>query len=400
MSDIVLHMSVRNVRVHFFRTILAALGITIGVIAIASMGMLGTNMTLSVKDQLSSMGNKLVVTKYTGTSTGGSQSSSAVTAANDDNLTDIQLNDIKRIVGQSGLVYGLHQTRDVIRRGKDSWRSTIYGVDSSLLPDILPLSDGNYPSGTNSVIIGPSLVTDNNLDMGTQIIIGDVSQAHKSVRVIGIIEARGISLDLNSDRAIVMPEKAYTSLYGGENKYDQVNIALNNIDDVSMIETAINDQMNRRSQTVRIQDSSRLLTSITSTLSTLTSFVSAIAGISLLVAAISIFNIMMMSVMERIREIGVLRSIGTQKSEILRMFLYEAGIIGLIGSGIGLLLSLIIGYVFISIMVGNTNYFFTYDSLISLPYAMVIGLLICILSGIYPAWRGANMDPIEALRAD
>lgn len=243
-------------------------------------------------------------------------------------------------------------------------------------------------------------MTDNNLDIGSQIVIADLSQQHKSVRVSGIIESRGISLDLNSDRAIVMPEKAYTSLYGGENKYDQVNIALNNIDDVSMIETAINDQMNRRTQTVRVQDSSRLLTSITSTLSTLTSFVSAIAGISLLVAAISIFNIMMMSVMERIREIGVLRSIGTQKNEILRMFLYEAGIIGLIGSGIGLFFSLIIGYLFISIMVGNTNYFFTYDSLISLPYAMVIGLLICVLSGIYPAWRGANMDPIEALRAD
>ncbi|MFH0966190.1 MAG: FtsX-like permease family protein, partial [Methanobacteriota archaeon] len=116
--------------------------------------------------------------------------------------------------------------------------------------------------------------------------------------------------------------------------------------------------------------------------------------------AVSIFNIMMMSVTERIREIGVLRSIGTQKKEILRMFVYEATLIGIIGAISGMILSLIIGYVFIQIMVGSTKYFFTYDSLIQLPYAMAIGLVICIISGLYPAWRGANLDPIEALRAE
>jgi len=158
--------------------------------------------------------------------------------------------------------------------------------------------------------------------------------------------------------------------------------------------------MNRREETVRVQDSSRMVSMISSSVSTITSFATLIASISLLVAAVSIFNIMMMSVTERIREIGVLRSIGTQKKEILRMFVYEATLIGLLGAILGMILSIIMGYFFILIMVGNTKHFFTYDSLIHLPYAMGVGLIICILSGLYPAWRGAQMDPIEALRAE
>jgi len=109
---------------------------------------------------------------------------------------------------------------------------------------------------------------------------------------------------------------------------------------------------------------------------------------------------MMMSVTERIREIGILRSIGTQKREILKIFVYEAALIGILGAILGMVLSIIMGYFFILIMVGNTKYFFTYDSLIHLPYAMAVGLIICILSGVYPAWRGAQMDPIQALRAE
>jgi putative ABC transport system permease protein len=109
---------------------------------------------------------------------------------------------------------------------------------------------------------------------------------------------------------------------------------------------------------------------------------------------------MMMSVTERIREIGILRSIGTQKSEVRKMFLYEAIILGVVGSGIGAIMSLILGWLVVLIMVGSTKYFFTFQSLIYVPMAMLIGMVICIVSGVYPAWRAANLDPIEALRAD
>jgi putative ABC transport system permease protein len=107
-----------------------------------------------------------------------------------------------------------------------------------------------------------------------------------------------------------------------------------------------------------------------------------------------------MSVTERVREIGILRSIGTQKGEVLRMFIYEAVILGLVGAVIGAIMSLILGWLVVLAMVGTTEYFFTYQSLIYVPVSMAIGIAICIVSGVYPAWRAANLDPIEALRAD
>jgi putative ABC transport system permease protein len=197
-----------------------------------------------------------------------------------------------------------------------------------------------------------------------------------------------------------MAEKSYVGLFGGEGEYTQVNVIVSDISNVDATKDAIENQLNRKESAVTIQDSSRMLDSITSTVSTLTTFVMAIAGISLLVAATSIFNVMMMSVTERVREIGILRSIGTQKNEVRRMFLYEAVILGLVGAGIGAVMSVILGWLVVLVMVGTTKYFFTFQSLIYVPMAMAVGIAICIFSGVYPAWKAADLDPIEALRAE
>jgi putative ABC transport system permease protein len=125
----------------------------------------------------------------------------------------------------------------------------------------------------------------------------------------------------------------------------------------------------------------------------------AIGGISLLVAAVSIFNVMMMSVSERIEEIGILLSIGTEKGEIRRMFMYEAFILGLLGAGIGGICSVAIGYTVVEAMIGTTAYFFQPASILYVPAAMSIGVAVCVISGVYPAWKASNMDPIDALRS-
>jgi putative ABC transport system permease protein len=109
---------------------------------------------------------------------------------------------------------------------------------------------------------------------------------------------------------------------------------------------------------------------------------------------------MMMSVNERIQEIGILLSIGTEKGEVRRMFLYEALILGIIGACVGGVSSLVIGYSVVGAMIGNTSYFFLPASLIYVPYGMIIGVVICVGSGLYPAWKASNLDPIDALRAE
>lgn len=402
MRDVILQLSLRSIRIHFLRSVLAALGIVIGVVAISSMGMMGANMTLSVTEQLSGMANNIVVRAYTGGGGfGGGPGGGGSSASEDEKISESEFREITKIVEKYGLVYGVRSKSDRIEVGDAKGRSTVYGLDDKVIPEIFSLSDGAFPKSTSSVVIGPTLADRFALKIGNKIEIGDSEKGGTtSVRVVGILEERGMSMDINSDSAIIGSQKLFSGIYGGEGEYDQVNIVLNDINDTAKVKSAILEKMNRKEETVTIQDSSRMLAGITSTLSTMTTFVMAIAGISLLVAATSIFNVMMMSVTERVREIGIMRSIGTQKSEVRKMFIYEAVILGIIGASIGAVLSLAIGWVVVLAMVGSTTYFFSPASLVYIPSAMLIGILICVVSGVYPAWRAANLDPIEALRAE
>jgi putative ABC transport system permease protein len=406
-DDIIFQLSVRSVRLHFLRSVLAALGIVIGVVAIASMGMMGANMTLSVTEELSSMANILVVRPDTGGGGGfGPQGGGEVrmttgsSSADNEMLTDDQFKTIEHLSAKYGLVYAVNSQSDRIEIGSDkTGRATVYGLDPAIFPDVFVLDEGAFPKSTTSVMIGPNLADRYGLTIGSKIAIGE-ENATTTVRVVGILQERGLSMDLNTDSAIIGSEKLYFGIYGGEGEYKQVNIILNDVNDADTVNTEITDQLNKKENVVAVQDSSRMLENITSTLGTITTFVMAIAGISLLVAAVSIFNVMMMSVTERIREIGILRSIGTQKTEIRKMFIYEAVILGIIGATIGAVLSIAIGYLVVLAMVGSTDYFFTTGSLLYVPFAMAVGVVICVVSGVYPAWSASNLDPIEALRAE
>ena len=399
-NDIIFALSVRSVRLHFLRSVLAALGIVIGVVAIASIGMMGANMTLSVTEQLSDMANKLTVTPYRGGGGGmmggfgGGGGSS-----DDDAITEKEFKTIQRIVTKYGTAYTVRSESDKIEVGSDEGRATIYGLDTETMREILTVESGEYPKSTTSVVVGPTLAERLDLKIGSKIKIGDPDKGSTTtVRVVGILEERGMSMDLSTDMAIIGSDKLFVGIYGGEGEYDQVNVVVSDLTDIETVKTAIEDELNRREDTVTVQDSSRMMESITSTVSTMTTFVMAIAGISLLVAAVSIFNVMMMSVNERVREIGILRSIGTQRAEILRMFIYEAAIIGIVGAIIGAIVSIVIGYVIVVGMIGSAEYFFAPGSIVYVPMAMTVGAGICIATGIYPAWRASNLDPIEALQ--
>ncbi len=376
------------------RSLLASIGIVIGVVAISSMGMLGANMQLSVKQQLSSDVNTVMISSdvVRTTNTAGTPTTST-------GVTKSQLNDIKNAAG-TNVVIPIHRTNTQFTIGSTDGRGSIYGLDPNDIEKFLTLDVGDIPRGANDAVVGSSLAANFNLVVGTRIKIGPPNtDSRPTVRVSGILPARGFASDgINTDNAIIVPDTWYTDHFGDKDLYDQVNVIVKNVDTIGDVETAIDEKVNRRTDVIRISDASSRLTGITQTLGTITTFIMAIGGISLVVAAVSIFNVMMMSVNERVHEIGILLSIGTEKGEVRRMFLYEAFILGIIGAGVGGICSLVIGYSVVSAMIGNTAYFFLPDSIMYVPYGMVIGIVVCVASGLYPAWKASNMDPIDALR--
>ncbi len=400
MKDIFFDLSVRSVRLNFLRSLLASIGIVIGVVAIASMGMLGTNMQLIVKNQLTAGINTIVITPDVVRSEPGSSGTQGNTPTG---ITDSQLKDIRDAAGTNEVI-PIDRTTTRFSIGSNDGRGSIMGFDLTDMKNIMNVSEGSTPRGESDAIVGAMIASRFDLKIGTRIKIGEpnISVTRPVVRVVGILPTIGMSSSngINTDNAIIVSDTWYSAQFGGSNVYDQVNVNLKDVSTLSAVETAIDNKVNRNKEVVRISDASSRVTSVSSTLSSLTTFILAIGSISLLVAATSIFNVMMMSVSERVQEIGILLSIGTETGEVRRMFLYEAFILGIIGAIIGGIMSIVIGYSVVSAMIGNTAYFFLPESIIYVPAGMLIGVVVCVASGLYPAWKASNMDPIEALRAE
>jgi putative ABC transport system permease protein len=375
------------------------LGIIIGVVAIGAMGILGNSMTQEISSSLSSVGDSVIVTPYSGggggMGGGGGGSSSANLM-----LTDQNYQLIKRVVAPNVAIPVLSTSEHMkVGVGSDDIVATIYGIPTNDESDLLPsLQAGGYNNGNSGCLVGSTFAADHNIQVGSRISIGTDGQ-YGTLRVTGIIVERGMSFDISTDSAIVVTQNWFDNTYNENDEYNEVvvKVTSGNTADVT---TTIESQLNRntRDKTVSVTDSKATLSSIYSTFGEVTEFVEAIGGISMLVAGVSIFNIMMMSVSERIKEIGIMRSIGTQKKEVMSMFIYEAGIIGVVGSLIGGILCILAGYAVSALMLGTTKYLFTVASMSSVVEGIAFGIVICILCGVYPALQAANLNPIDALR--
>jgi putative ABC transport system permease protein len=387
----------RNIRLHLLRSTLAMLGIVIGVVAIASMGILGNSMVSMVSDSLSSVGDSVIVMPYTG---GGGMSGmgGGSTSAANLKITDQNFQQIKRAVAPAVAIPVLSTSeRMKVGVGRDDIVATVYGVDPQYIPDLnFELTSGSSNNANSGCLVGSEFAKDNNIKVGSRITMG--SDGSKGVlRVTGIIKERGMSFDISTDNAVIVTQDWFDNTYSRDD-YDEVVVKVKTGQDTADIKTTIEKQLNKRDKIVSVIDSKATLASIYATFGAITTFVTAIGGISMIVAGVSIFNIMMMSVNERIKEIGIMRSIGTQKKEVMSMFVYEAAIIGVIGSLVGGILSLVAGYAISALMLQSTKYLFTLATALSVAEGVGFGIVVCVACGIYPAWQAANLNPIDALR--
>jgi putative ABC transport system permease protein len=386
----------RNIRIHMLRSTLAMLGIVIGVVAISTMGILGNSMILAVSDSLRTVGDSVIVTPHVGGGGGGfgggmGGGSTSLT------ITEQNFLQIKRVSAPNVAIPVL-QTSDRMKLGvgNDDIVAAIYGLNPDDVPDLLKLKEGGYSRGNSGCLVGSKFADDHNVNVGSRIAIGTDGEKG-TLRVTGIIEERGMAFDVSTDSAIIVTKDWFDNAYNRDD-YDKVVIKVKNLDDLPAVKTAIEKQLNKRDKIVDVMDTRKTMETLFAAFGQITTFVSAIGGISLIVAGVSILNIMMMSVTERIKEIGIMRSIGAQRKEVMAMFLYEALILGVVGSLSGGVLSLLGGYAISSIMLHTTKYLFVLSSLISIVYGVTFGIVISLIVGIYPAWRAANLNPIDALR--
>jgi putative ABC transport system permease protein len=388
----------RNIRTHMLRSTLAMLGIVIGVVAIASMGILGNSLVATVSESLSSVGDSVTVSPYSGGGGFGAGGGTGGGSSVNLKLSDQNFQQIKRAVAPNVAIPVLSTSeRMKVGVGSDDIVATIYGVDPQYIPDLkLVLTAGDYNNGNSGCLVGSTFAEDHNIKVGSRISIGSDGEKG-TLRVTGIIEERGMSFDLSTDNAIVATQDWFDNTYN-RNDYDQIIVKVKEGQDTADVKTLIEKQLNKRDKIVSVMDSKATMNTIYETFGTVTTFVSAIGGISMVVAGVSIFNIMMMSVNERIKEIGIMRSIGTQKKEVMSMFIYEAAIIGVIGSIAGGILSIVAGYLISALMLGSTKYLITIANALSVGEGICFGIVVCLACGIYPAWQAANLNPIDALR--
>ena len=381
---IFLELAKRNLRLHYIRTILAMLGIAIGVIAIATLGILGNMMYLSISSQFDDIGSVININPGRDAPT------------DDDNrgyLSERHLQAIQQVTIPDPAV-GIYSGSDIMEfRNSREWTS-IYGLNMQDMPIVTEIEEGIYPRTSGTAAIGKIVATENNFKLGDKVQLSDLGY----VEIVGILkDSENRMSGLSADRAFIITKEWYTSIFDTLG-YDSVLVKLSDTSKYTKLMNDIETALNKRDKTiVNIWDTSSFSDMLAESVAQISMFLTAIGGISLLVAGVSIFNIMIMSVNERITEIGIMRSIGVVRREIMIMFLYEGVLLGVIGSVIGGVLSLLCGYAIGTIM-DMSEYFFTISSALPVIQAISMGILLCLICTLYPAYMASRLNPIDAVR--
>ncbi|MHA6721676.1 ABC transporter permease [Sphingomonas sp. RS2018] len=392
-------LAIRSIRRHLLRSFLTTLGIVIGVAAVVTMVTLGKATTASVQKQISALGtNVLQVRPGQGFGRGGGGPRPP-----DFDQADVEAV-ARQIAGVKAVAPQATATGTAIYEGSN-WSTTVNGTTAAFL-DVQPwpLQQGRYwtpteeAAGKSVCIIGNTVYTNlyrGGQAAGTRMRIGGIS-----CDVIGVLTTRGQGGFGDQDDTVIMPIKAVQRRFTGNNAIRLMLVGVDSNYATSTVQSGIEDLLRERRRITggktddfNIFDTKQISDALTGTTTALTGIVTAVAAISLVVGGIGIMNIMLVSVTERTREIGIRLAIGAVASEVLMQFLVEAIVLSMLGGLIGLLLAQ--GAVFG--LSGLMKVDFLFDPQINL-IAFAISGLIGVVFGYFPARRAAALNPIDALR--
>jgi putative ABC transport system permease protein len=392
-------LAVREIRRHLLRSFLTVLGIVIGVAAVVTMVTLGNGATQAVKQQISSLGaNILQIRPGQGFGRGGGGPQAP----------DFDMDDVAAIQGQVAGIRAVApqaQASALAVHNAANWQTTVNGTTGQFftaqqwgLTAGRIWTDAEEQSGKAVCVIGSTVQTNlfpNEDPVGQHFRLKDLS-----CDVIGTLASRGQGGFADQDDVVLMPIKAVQRRFTGNRDIRFIMVAVDEAYDSQSIQDSIRSLLRERRHLARnaednfnIFDTKQISDTLQGTTQILTGVMGAVAAVSLIVGGIGIMNIMLVSVTERTREIGIRLAIGAVGAEVLMQFLVEAVVLSCLGGLIGMLLALVATFLLAPLI----QVPFLFDVRINL-IAFGVSALIGVVFGYFPARRAAALNPIDALR--
>jgi len=390
------------------RSILTVLGIVIGVAAVISLLAIGNGATAAITSQIESIGTNLIFISPGSFQQGGvaSAAGSAATLTTNDATA---LSQLQGVVGVAPLIENRVQ---IVYRGQNTNTRVVGTTPPYQTMTNLSLSDGSFFSDANenaysSVVVLGSAVAEQLFPNGQTAVGQLVTLNGLPFQVIGVLQSKGGTGFFNQDDQIFVPLSTAQLRLVGNTNFGQGNV-VNSIDvevdkpsDVTLVTNEINQTLTGLlgSSNFSVTSQQDVLNTVTQTTAVLTLFLGGVAGISLLVGGIGIMNIMLTTVTERTREIGLRKALGARRADILQQFLVESVVLSVLGGVIGIVVGWLLAHIMGSVQLGGsaiTPVVSVSSILLATLFSMAVGLFF----GIYPANRAAGLEPVEALRTE
>jgi putative ABC transport system permease protein len=392
-------LAVRAIRRNVLRSFLTILGVVIGVSAVIVMMTLGDGATQSVKDQISSLGSNLLHIRP------GQRMGPGRETVRPPNF---KLQDAEAIASQIGAVETVAPTASgsaTVVYQAENWSTSLTGTTPEYFKSgNWKLASGRYfteqeaRAGAAVCVIGQTVRKEL---FGTRNPVGSEIRVKRfGCEVIGLLKPKGGSFGPDPDDNIVMPLRTVQRRVNGNDDVASIQVSVKEGASMEQVMAAITALLRERRNIAEneddnfsIFDTKEIANTLSGTIGVITMLLGAVAAISLLVGGIGIMNIMLVSVTERTREIGVRLAIGALEHEVLLQFLIEAIALASFGGLVGLIVANVVSVV-AATMIQVPFMFNLKINIISFCFSALIGVVF----GFFPARRAAQLDPIEALR--
>ncbi|MBA3723588.1 MAG: ABC transporter permease [Candidatus Levybacteria bacterium] len=387
-------------RGNLLRTLLTMLGIIIGIASVILIIALGDGATQSISSQISSFGTNSIFIVPDSPGEGPPQGVQSLTLEdakaiqNDDTIQNISL--VSAAVSTSGPVSANGQNAT----------STIQGISASYAEiQSLEVAQGEFITVDDEDSLGRVAVLGSEIagelfGVGSEPVGESIKIDNRSFRIIGVLAEADTSSFTNPNTAVYIPVTTAMKILLGQNHVGNITVLADDPEfinsSVGQIETLLrerHDIVQGAEDDFAVRSSQQALSTLGNVTGLLTALFAGIAGISLVVGGIGIMNIMLVTVTERTREIGLLKAIGARQKDILTQFLIEATVLTLVGGAIGMILGIALAVIITK--VANLPLVI---SPIAILASVGVSAAVGILFGYYPAQRAAKLSPIDALR--